>query len=85
MTPADIKEGIIAAGESIKGLMQISCAGACELKNQHNELFLSLIERIRYLQKRDQERQKLEEMKSSSQELVTGKHVSSRHDSSGLE
>lgn len=49
VTAADIKGGILEAGESIKKLMSISCAGASELKNQHNELFLSLIERIRYL------------------------------------
>lgn len=52
----DISDDMLAVCDAIKTLMGINIIERSELKNQHNLLFLSLIDRIRYLVKKDKER-----------------------------
>ena len=54
---AEIVNMISEAGENLKKLIQISCADSSGLKNAHNQLFLSLMDRLEYLKQQDKEKQ----------------------------
>ena len=43
-------------GELMKNIMQVSIADPSNLKNEHNTLFLSLMDRIKYLKDMEEER-----------------------------
>ena len=45
---AEIKRTFAQVGDCLKRLITLSCADSGELKNTHNALFLSLIERLRF-------------------------------------
>ena len=47
LSAQDIKNVFAEVGEDLKRLIELSCADSGELKNNHNKLFLSLIERLR--------------------------------------
>lgn len=51
-------------GELMKNIMQVSIADPSNLKNEHNTLFLSLMDRIKYL--KDMEEERIEREKSKS-------------------
>ena len=55
----EISDDILSVCDNIKNLMSINCLERSELKNEHNILFLSLIDRIRYLKQKEIEREKL--------------------------
>lgn len=56
VSQTEILNMIAEAGENMKKLLQISCAESSGLKNSHNQLFLSLMDRLEYLKQQDKER-----------------------------
>lgn len=62
----EILNMIAEAGESMKKLLQISCAESPGLKNSHNQLFLSLMDRLEYLKQQEKERQERSQHVTSS-------------------
>ena len=55
-TPEDIVNMANAAGEQMKKILSISSADGSSLKNQYNRLFLSLMDRLKYIQEQEQQK-----------------------------
>lgn len=66
---AEIKRVFAQVGDCLKRLITLSCADSGELKNAHNALFLSLIERLR-LQDEAEKRRSLRESLANSKDQV---------------
>ena len=57
VSQTEILNMIAEAGQSMQKLLQISCAESSGLKNQHNQLFLSLMDRLEYLKQQEKEKE----------------------------
>ena len=56
-THTDIVNLVQNTGEQMRQIVSISSADSSSLKNQHNQLFLSLMERLELLKKAEQHRE----------------------------
>ena len=57
MTKDDIVKMCNVSGEKMKKLLQISTADGANLKNQHNSLFLSLMQGLEHQKKLEKQRE----------------------------
>lgn len=53
----DIVQMVTETGDKMKRLLQISSAEGSSLKNQHNQLFLSLMENLNYQKEQEKKRE----------------------------
>ena len=64
VNPVEMMAIVKESGELMKNIMQISIADPSSLKNEHNTLFLSLMDRIKYLKEMEYDRMEREAQKS---------------------
>lgn len=60
VNPVEMMNIVKESGELMKNIMQISIADPSSLKNEHNTLFLSLMDRIKYLKEMEYDRMERE-------------------------
>ena len=62
-TQLEIIKKVRQMNTTMVNIMKASSVDPCTLKNEHNEVFLSLMERLEYLKNQDADRQRVIQMK----------------------